>query len=97
MQRIQILGGAVGDLFGTQIGASQPAHGRRTDGTFGVGMSATRKQTKDICLLYSFESITRPLPVRRERGRVSQPLTPRVKSVMPHTTTGTYVDSVSDS
>jgi hypothetical protein len=26
-----------------------------------------------------------PLPVRRERGRVSQPLTPRLKSVMPHT------------
>jgi len=38
-----------------------------------------------------------PLPVRRERGHVSQPLTPWVKSVMPHTSTGTYVDSVSDS
>ena len=28
VQLIQILGGALGDFFGTQIGASQPAHGR---------------------------------------------------------------------
>jgi hypothetical protein len=31
------------------------------------------------------DGITPTLPVRRERGRVSQPLTPRVESVMPHT------------
>ena len=42
VQRVQILGGAVGDFFGTQIGASQPSHGRRTDGTLGAAMSATR-------------------------------------------------------
>jgi hypothetical protein len=34
---------------------------------------------------------------RRERGRVSQPLMPRVKSVMPLTSTITCVDSVFDS
>ena len=50
MQRIQILGGAEGDLFATQIGALQPAHGHRSDGTLGVGMSATRLQTTHICL-----------------------------------------------
>ena len=38
-----------------------------------------------------------PLPVRRERGRVSQPLTPSVRSVMPHTSAITCVDSVFDS
>ena len=38
VQRIQILGGAVGDFFDTQIGASQRG---RTDDTLGVGMSAT--------------------------------------------------------
>ena len=37
-----------------------------------------------------------PLPVRRERGRVSQPLTPRVKSVMPLTSTYVF-DSVFNS
>ena len=42
VQRVQILGGAVGDFFGTQIGASQPSHGRRTDGTLGAAMSTTR-------------------------------------------------------
>jgi hypothetical protein len=42
VQRVQILGGPVGDFFGTQIGASQPAHSHRTDGTLGVAMSATR-------------------------------------------------------
>jgi hypothetical protein len=42
MQRIQILGGAEGHLFATQIGTLQPAHGYRTDGTLGIGMSATR-------------------------------------------------------
>jgi hypothetical protein len=35
-------------------------------------------------------------PVRRERGRVSQPLTPRVKSVMPNTSISIRVDSVFD-
>src|SRR4029453_10049913 len=42
------------------------------------------------------DGITHSSAVRRERGRVSQPLTPRVKSVMPHTSTSTCVDSVSD-
>ena len=42
MQGIQILGAAEGHLFATQIGALQPAHRRRTDGTLGVGMLATR-------------------------------------------------------
>jgi hypothetical protein len=34
-----------------------------------------------------------PLPVRRERGRVSQPLTPKVKSVMRHTVRAHMSDS----
>ena len=33
MQRIQIFGGSEGDFLATQIGALQPTHGRRTEGT----------------------------------------------------------------
>ena len=42
MQRVQILGGTVGDFVDTQIGAPQPAHSRRPAATLGVGMSASR-------------------------------------------------------
>jgi len=66
VQRIQILGNAGGDFFATQICAPQTAHGCRTDGTLGVGMSATGSQTKHICSLCSFESITRSSAVRPE-------------------------------
>ena len=47
MQRIQILGGSEGHFFATQIGALQPSHGRRTEGTLGVGMSA-QSLTDDV-------------------------------------------------
>ena len=45
MQWLQIFTEVVGHFFATQIGSRQFAHRRRSDATFGFGMSATRRQT----------------------------------------------------
>jgi len=43
MQWLQIFTEVVGHFFATQIGSRQFAHRRRSDATFGFGMSATRR------------------------------------------------------
>jgi hypothetical protein len=60
-----------------------------------AGRQPDNKRRKIIAYVHLKASRT-PLPVRRERGRVSQPLTPRVKSVMPLTSTYVF-DSVFNS
>jgi hypothetical protein len=50
----QTLAQSVGAFFDTQIGPWQSVHLRWTDGTSGVGVSATRAQTTDIRLLLTY-------------------------------------------
>jgi len=93
-------------LFWRSLDSSQPIPASRMRSTIAIAVRH-RSNSCFCCALKSssgfaglriiLDGITHSSAVRRERGRVSQPLTPRVKSVMPNTSTSTCVDSVFDS
>ena len=65
----------------------------RSNSSFCCALKASSDLAK---LQIMLDGITHSSAAWRERGRVSQPLTRRVKSVMPPTSTWTYVDNVFD-
>jgi hypothetical protein len=68
------LGQSAGAFFDAQIGPWQSVHLRWTDGTFGVGMSATRAPTTQIPSLTTYNIGCINQPDKCCRGEHSQTL-----------------------
>jgi hypothetical protein len=62
MHRLQIFAASAGQSFATQIASPHFEHCRRSDDTFGFGISATRKQTT-----HTLASMTSDIVLRRRR------------------------------